>query len=143
MKKGRTVLVGGCFDVLHYGHIQFLKKAKQEGDILIVALESDEFIFKRKKRKPFHSQAKRTEILKSLRMVDEVVELPFLYSDEEYMDFVKKIKPSVIAITKGDRQLANKKKQASVVGGLVKIVTPLLKNFSTTSVIRHAFISRH
>lgn len=141
MKKGRTVLVGGCFDVLHYGHIRFLKKAKHEGDILIVALESDEFIFKRKKRKPFHSQAKRTEILKSLRMVDEVITIPCLYSDEEYMNFVKKIKPSVIAVTKGDPQLHNKRKQAKAVGGEVKIVTPLLKNFSTRRVIRHAFIS--
>ncbi len=37
----RVVLVGGCFDILHFGHIEFLKKAREAGDYLIVALEPD------------------------------------------------------------------------------------------------------
>ena len=40
----KTVLVGGCFDILHIGHVRFLQAAKKQGDILIVVLESDEFI---------------------------------------------------------------------------------------------------
>lgn len=51
----KIVLVGGCFDLLHYGHFTFLKNAKKEGDVLVVALESDEFILNQKKRKPVHT----------------------------------------------------------------------------------------
>nr|WP_236682642.1 adenylyltransferase/cytidyltransferase family protein [Rickettsia felis] len=47
--NSEIVLVGGCFDLLHYGHIEFLRKAKKQGKYLIVALEPDETIIKYKK----------------------------------------------------------------------------------------------
>ncbi|WP_425362028.1 adenylyltransferase/cytidyltransferase family protein [Candidatus Tisiphia endosymbiont of Mystacides longicornis] len=49
-KNNQLVLVGGCFDLLHYGHIQFLRNAKAQGNYLIVALEPDETINNYKKR---------------------------------------------------------------------------------------------
>src|SRR6266403_2209747 len=52
----KIVLVGGCFDIIHFGHIQFLQKAKEAGDYLIVALEPDERIINYKKRTPIHTQ---------------------------------------------------------------------------------------
>ena len=52
----KIVLVGGCFDLLHYGHIEFLKNAKKQGEYLIVALEPDEAIVNYKKRQPIHNQ---------------------------------------------------------------------------------------
>ncbi|GAB4218880.1 MAG: hypothetical protein Fur009_2230 [Candidatus Microgenomates bacterium] len=128
------VLVGGCFDILHYGHLRFLEKAKQRGDFLIILLESDEFIKKYKNRVSIHNQDERAQILASLDMVDLVVKLPFLNSDNDYFEIVKLIKPKVIAITKGDKQLKNKQKQALMIGAKVKIVTPLLKKFSTTKI---------
>ena len=48
-KDKKIVLVGGCFDLIHYGHLKFLEAAKEQGDFLIVALESDEFIKKHKR----------------------------------------------------------------------------------------------
>jgi len=72
MKK--KVLVGGCFDILHYGHIHFLKNARALGDYLVIALESDKNIKRIKGSfRPIHDQDKRREILESLNFVDEVI----------------------------------------------------------------------
>ncbi|MBI3343244.1 adenylyltransferase/cytidyltransferase family protein, partial [Candidatus Gottesmanbacteria bacterium] len=61
MKK---ILVGGCFDLLHYGHIRFLEEAKKLGDHLVVALESDENVRRMKgEGRPIHTQAQRKEML--------------------------------------------------------------------------------
>lgn len=135
VKGKKTVLVGGCFDLIHYGHLQFLKKAKEVGDYLIVALESDEFIKKKKKRDPIHSQGQRAEILASLDMVDLVILLPLFSSDQEYFDMVKTVEPKVIAVTEGDPQIENKRKQAKEIKAILKTVSPLFKNFSTNKII--------
>jgi len=135
----KTVLVGGCFDLIHYGHLQFLKKARDAGDYLIVALESDEFIKKNKREIPIHSQKQRAEILSNLNIVDMVIRLPFFSSNEKYFEMVKKIKPKTIAVTKGDPQIENKKRQIEKIGGQIKVVTPLLKKFSTRKIINKFF----
>lgn len=141
--KKITVLVGGCFDVLHYGHIQFLLNAKKTGDTLIVALESDQYIIETKKRQPVHSQMQRARILSSLRPVDIVVLLPRLRTNEEYFEMVKKIKPAIIATTKGDSMLEIKKQQAKVIGAKVEVVSDLIKPFSSSYITNYATLSRH
>lgn len=133
----KRVLVGGCFDLIHYGHIKFLTEAKKAGDWLIVALESDENVRRHKgSNRPIHPQRERAEMLRSLRMVDEVIELPTLTKHQDYFDLVKKIKPAVIAVTEGDSQLENKKKQAKFVKAEVKVVTLLMKPYSTSLLIK-------
>ncbi len=138
----KIVLAGGCFDLIHYGHFIFLQKAKQEGDVLIVALEPDEFIVNRKNRKPVHTQKQRAEILAALEPVDIVVLLPFLQSNEEYHELVRNIKPNVIAITEGDKYYDSKRKQAESIQGTVKVVSRLLPEFSTTQIVNYENIFR-
>lgn len=127
MKK--TVLVGGCFDLLHFGHIAFLKKAKEKGDKLVVALESDENVRKMKgEARPIHSQLERREMLESVTYVDEVIPLPPMKGDRDYYELVRKIKPAVIAITQGDPLRIKKLEQANEIGAqlveIPKIHTP-------------------
>jgi FAD synthetase len=129
-----VVLVGGCFDILHFGHIEFLKKAKAAGDYLIVALEPDESIIKYKHRNPTHNQIQRAEILAELRCVDLVILLHSLKGYADYNQLVYNINPKIIAITSDDPQKENKKKQAHEVGATVKIVLPRLGNFSSSSI---------
>lgn len=134
--KDNIVLVGGCFDVLHYGHIQFLKQAKAQGDYLIIALESDLSIQKWKKRIPIHNQQKRAENLIALRYVDEVVLLTPLKGYEDYLKLVHKMHPNVIAVTKDDPQLENKGKQARDIGARVAVVVNRIEPFSSSKIIQ-------
>lgn len=120
MKVKKKVLVGGCFDILHFGHIKFLKMAKRKGDILIVALESDTTTKRLKGNgRPIHSQEERKEILESLKFVDKVIALPVMNSDADYFKLVKKVKPDYIAITEGDSAKQKKKIHATSVGAQV------------------------
>jgi len=135
MVKNKIILVGGCFDLIHYGHLQFLQKARALGDHLVVALESDEFIRQHKHREPIHTQTQRAAILRALTMVDEVIELPLLSTYSDYFQLVKRIQPSVIAITEGDPQFSNKQKQASEIGAKVVKVTSVVENLSTKAII--------
>ncbi|MBI5122369.1 adenylyltransferase/cytidyltransferase family protein [Candidatus Roizmanbacteria bacterium] len=132
----KTVLVGGCFDLIHFGHLKFLEKAKEQGDFLIVALESDEFIKKHKKKLPVHQQLERAEILANLNMIDLIILLPLFKTNNDYFNLVKKISPQIIAVTVGDPQLENKKKQALEVDAEVKEVVTNLKNFSTRNIAK-------
>jgi len=132
----KTVLVGGCFDLIHYGHLKFLESAKEQGDFLVVALESDEFIKKHKRKLPVHQQQERAEILSFLNMVDMIILLPIFQTNNDYFELVKRISPSIIAVTKGDKQLENKKNQAKKIGAEVKEVVTNLKNFSTRNIAK-------
>ncbi|MGB9707232.1 MAG: adenylyltransferase/cytidyltransferase family protein [Microgenomates group bacterium] len=136
LKGKKIVLVGGCFDLFHFGHLSFLKKAKKTGDSLIIALESDEFIKKNKKREPVHNQQQRAEILSQLEIVDLIIKLPFFNKDEDYLSMVKLIKPHTIAVSENDPQIKNKLKQAKEINAQLKIVCPLIDNFSTTKILK-------
>lgn len=140
--RGKLVLVGGCFDLLHYGHLTFLKGAKNEGDALIVALEGDEFIQRRKNKKPVHTQRERAEILAALEIVDRVILLPYLAADKDYLSLVKTIRPAVIAVSEGDPQKMKKRKHAAQVGAKVVVVVPLISSFSSSRISSYAPISR-
>lgn len=120
MKK---VLVGGCFDLLHFGHIKFLEEAKKLGDHLIVALESDENVRKMKgDSRPIHTQEQRKIMLESLRSVDEVITLLPLNSDEDYAKLVTQIAPAIIAVTQGDPMEEKKRSHAKTVSSQVVII---------------------
>lgn len=69
MKK---VITYGTFDLLHWGHVNLLRRAKEMGDYLIVAISSDEFN-KLKDKKSYHSFENRKMILEAIRYVDEVI----------------------------------------------------------------------
>jgi len=130
------VLVGGCFDLFHYGHLIFLDEAKKQGDFLIVALESDDFIKKYKKRVPIHQQNQRAEILSAIDYVDVIIKLPLFTSDGDYDKLVKLIRPSVIATSFGDPLIEKKKEQAESVKGKVKVIKKFVKNLSTRKIIQ-------
>lgn len=68
----RRILTYGTFDLLHNGHIRLLKRAKKEGDYLIVALSTDEFN-KVKGKKSYYNYDKRKEMLEAVRYVDLVI----------------------------------------------------------------------
>lgn len=134
LRPSASVLVGGCFDILHYGHLQFLTAAKKLSDHLMIALEPDEKITRSKGRAAIHTQRQRAEILASLSIVDEIILLPSMQTYEEYFKLVSYLKPAFIAITKGDPQLNNKWKQAEAIGAEVIIVSDHLNALSSSKI---------
>lgn len=134
--KTKKILVGGCFDLIHFGHIHFLKKARSLGDYLVVALESDENVRHLKgESRPVHTQKQRREMLEALKFVDEVIPLPKMKSDEDYRKLVEKVSPHILAVTKGDPVLAKKKAHARKVGARVVIIKKL-KTQSTSQILK-------
>ncbi|MFM9664079.1 glycerol-3-phosphate cytidylyltransferase [Collinsella sp. wc0583] len=69
----KRVITYGTFDLLHYGHINLLRRAKQYGDYLIVALSTDDFNWNQKRKKCYFSFDKRKALLEAIRYVDLVI----------------------------------------------------------------------
>ncbi len=136
-KNGKKlVLVGGCFDVLHPGHVIFLQKAKKAGDFLIVLLESDEKIKLIKgKNRPFFNQKERAAVLRGLKFIDQIIMLPNVKSDADYEKILKKIKPDIIAVTEGYESIEHHKRVAKLVGAKLKFVTKMIGNYSTSRIL--------
>ena len=69
----RRVITYGTFDLLHYGHINLLRRAKELGDYLIVALSTDEFNLVEKHKKSYFPYEQRKQLLEAIRYVDLVI----------------------------------------------------------------------
>ena len=105
----KIVLATGGFDPIHSGHIKFLKNAKELGDILVVGINSDEWL-ERKKEKSFMPWNERLAIINNLQMVDEV--FTFMDDDDSAINFIKQIKAhypkdELIFVNGGDRTADN------------------------------------
>ncbi len=88
-----VVLAGGCFDVLHAGHVRFLEKARAEGDALFVMLECDRALRRRKgPQRPINRYAERASVLAALRPVDAVVLLPCIADNDGSDEIVRAIR---------------------------------------------------
>lgn len=89
-----VIFTNGCFDIIHPGHIDYLKKSRELGDRLVVGLNSDESM-KRIKRESFHSEKDRKIVLEAIKYVDEVI----IFEEDTPLELIKKVKPWMI--TKG------------------------------------------
>lgn len=69
----KRIITYGIFDLLHYGHINLLKRAKELGDYLVVGLSTDEFNLNEKNKKCYFSYEQRKQLLESIRYVDLVI----------------------------------------------------------------------
>src|SRR5690606_14201781 len=98
LKKHKTVLAHGSFDMVHSGHMEYLKFARSHGDKLIIALSPDEMVRKRKgEGRPIQPYSERKAIQEALRYVDEVVEAPNPVGqlDGNLLACVKAVRPDV------------------------------------------------
>jgi D-beta-D-heptose 7-phosphate kinase/D-beta-D-heptose 1-phosphate adenosyltransferase len=93
----RVVLTSGSFDLIHVGHVKYLARAKELGDVLVVGVDSDEKIRKRKgDDRPLVPEGERLEMLAHQRPVD----LLFLKQDEhERWDLIKAVRPDVLVVS--------------------------------------------
>lgn len=88
-----TVFTNGCFDIIHRGHIELLKFARNCGDKLIVGLNSDSSVKTLKgDSRPIQNQEDRKAILEAIRWVDEVI----LFEEPTPINLIKRLKPEII-----------------------------------------------
>ncbi len=132
-KEGKKIVfTNGCFDILHAGHVRYLNKSKEFGDILIVGLNSDSSVKKLKgPSRPINSEYDRAEVLLGLKSTDYVI----VFEEETPTKLLEKIKPDVY--TKGADYTLETLPEASVVakyGGQVKFID-LVEGKSTTKII--------
>jgi len=88
----KIVFTNGCFDIIHIGHVRYLKEAKALGDVLVIGLNSDKSVSSIKSNRPINPQNHRAEVLSSLEMVDYVV----LFDEETPYDLIKSILPDIL-----------------------------------------------
>jgi len=128
----KIVFTNGCFDIIHSGHIYYLKEAKTFGDILVVALNSDNSIKRIKgKNRPIISEKNRLIIMESLYFVDYVT----IFNEDTPYNLIKEITPNIL-VKGGDWEI-NKIVGKDIVeknGGKV-INIPYQKGISTTEII--------
>jgi len=128
----RVVFTNGCFDILHPGHTRYLSSAKELGDFLVVALNSDHSVrmIKGPKRPIFREQA-RAELIAALDCVDLVL----IFDEENPLKVISNLLPDILV--KGGDWAEEEIIGADVVkdrGGEVKRI-PFVTGFSTTSII--------
>lgn len=132
-RMGDTVVfTNGCFDILHAGHIHYLKEAKKLGDRLLIGLNTDRSVQTLKgKTRPINSEISRSTVLKNLSFIDGVT----LFEEETPRALIEDILPHVL-VKGGDYSVdevvgADTMKK---IGGSVVII-PFLEGFSTSDII--------
>jgi len=128
----RIVFTNGCFDLLHPGHTRYLYAARNLGDYLVVAVNTDRSVkIIKGANRPIQSQEERTELLAALSFVDAVV----LFDEENPLKVIQQLVPHVLV--KGGDWTEDEIIGADVVkkaGGVVKSL-PFEAGFSTTALI--------
>lgn len=130
-KGKQIVFTNGCFDILHAGHVSILEFSKNQGDVLVLGINSDASVKRLKgPTRPVNSQADRALVAASLEAVDAVV----LFGQDTPFELIKFIKPDVLV--KGADYTADKVIGREFAGKVV--LFPVLKGRSTTNIIKKA-----
>lgn len=140
-KDNKIVFTNGCFDILHRGHVEYLAKARDLGNVLVLGLNTDDSVRRQNKspERPINNEETRATIVAALESVDFVI----LFNEDTPYELIKQIKPDVLV--KGGDYDANETNASSkkyIVGSDIvrakggQIVTiDLTAGFSTTGLI--------
>jgi glycerol-3-phosphate cytidylyltransferase len=131
--EGKTIVfTNGCFDILHSGHVFYLQKAKQQGDILILGLNSDASVRRLKgEKRPVNSENDRAIVISELKSIDYVI----IFEEDTPLEIISLIVPNKL-VKGGDY------KKEDVVGkdivesnGGEVVIIPFVDGKSTTNII--------
>ncbi len=133
VRSGRKVVfTNGCFDILHVGHVRYLKEARAQGDILVVGVNTDKSVRKLKgPGRPVQNESARAEILSALESVSFTV----LFDEDTPIELIREIRPDVL-VKGGDYKIETIVGSDLVLGygGKVKALQ-FVDGVSTTSIL--------
>jgi rfaE bifunctional protein nucleotidyltransferase chain/domain len=124
----KIVFTNGCFDIIHKGHVRYLRQAGKLGDVLIVGLNSDRSVALIKPGRPINSEKDRAEVLAALGVVDYVT----IFDERTPYKLIRSLRPDVL-VKGGDW------KKEEIVGSDIAKETyslPYVKGISTTGIIK-------
>lgn len=128
----KLVFTNGCFDILHRGHVTYLTFARNQGDALVVAVNTDASVKANKgDDRPINSEQDRAFVLGSLRAVDFVV----LFGDKEPKDIIAKILPQVLVKGSDWAHYVSGREVVEANGGKV-VLADMVEGRSTTNTIQ-------
>ena len=132
-KKGKKIaFTNGCFDILHVGHVRYLREAKKTADVLVLALNSDSSVRSLKgKERPLVPEKERAEILAALEFIDFVT----IFPESTPLELINYLKPDIL-IKGGDwaEEDVVGRKEIKEWGGRVAII-PEVEGKSTTNIV--------
>ena len=127
-----VVFTNGCFDLLHLGHVDYLEKARNLGDVLVVGLNTDDSVSRFKgPQRPIQDQQSRARIMAALQAVDLVV----FFNEDTPLKLISELLPQILV--KGSDYLAENIVGADVVknaGGVVKTID-FVPGYSTSRIV--------
>ena len=130
--RKKIVFTNGCFDILHRGHVEYLRSAKLLGDVLIIGLNSNESVQRLKGNpRPYQDEKDRAIILDALEAVDLVA----IFEEDTPFELICELKPDIL-VKGGDYNFHSVVGASEVEswGGTVKII-PFLKGYGTSKLI--------
>jgi len=133
MRKQTIVFTNGCFDVVHRGHIEFLKFCKSQGDVLVVGLNSDSSVRAIKGRgRPINNQRDRAAVLAAMESVDYIT----IFYELTPVNLIRKVKPDVLVKGRDwEKKGVVGREIVESYGGKI-VLAPLVKGKSSTATIK-------
>jgi rfaE bifunctional protein nucleotidyltransferase chain/domain len=132
-KEGKKIVfTNGCFDLLHVGHLRYLEQAREEGDLLVLGLNSDRSVRELKgETRPLLPQEERAEMMAALSMVDYIV----IFDERTPLNLIKELRPDIL-VKGGDwkREDIVGGQEVKFAGGKV-VVVPEIPGRSTSNLI--------
>lgn len=129
----KIVFTNGCFDILHRGHVEYLLKARELGDILVIGLNTDASVKRLKgDTRPVNNQESRALLLSSLLFVDAVVD----FDEDTPLNLIEQVKPDIL-VKGGDysvESIIGYDFVKSIGGDIITI--DLVDGYSTTNIIK-------
>lgn len=126
----KIVFTNGCFDILHRGHVEYLQKAKELGDLLVLGLNSDSSVKRLKgKERPINNEIDRAIILSALECVDYII----IFNEDTPLELIKNLKPDIL-VKGGDYKIEN------VIGreyAKETVLMDFVDGYSTTNIIKN------
>lgn len=126
----KIVFTNGCFDILHRGHVEYLQKAKELGDLLVLGLNSDSSVKRLKgESRPINNEKDRAIILSALECVDYII----IFEEDTPLELIKNLKPDIL-VKGGDYKIEN------VVGreyAKETMIIDFVDGYSTTKIIKN------